>query len=180
MASDFQGFEGGQKREMNYCSSRWFHRNFSQNQTGRILKSSPDSPAPASVLVPKDKLSHIKAHTNSCWIKQMMPHRMNGPSSVTCAGLWGTTSGFLVPSPSLYLQLFPGHQMLSLMFRISFCLCLPANLEFPDIDLGLPSLTLHCNYSNIQLWSLLCPLHSWYPCVPFSFTDLPPNYGFWP
>lgn len=156
---------------MNYGGSGWFHRDFSQNQTGRIIRSHK-AQLPVIVLVPKDQFSHgrvsgpllLNQAEGTTWDQQS--------HSLTWADLWGATSGLLVLlAPHPWFHLFTG----LLTLRISFCLCLPVKLKFPGTGSALPSLTLHYTSSNIQLWPSLCLLHARYP---LSLTNLPPSYGF--
>lgn len=58
-------------------------------------------------------------------------------------------------------------------------LLLPRSSSQLEISWHWPLVTFchHTITSNIQLWPVLCPLHSWYLRVPFALTDFPPSCG---
>lgn len=130
---------------MNSGGSGWLPRDFSQNQTGRILRSLAKLSCLSVRWSPKASFHMAKCQANSCFIKRGRTLGSTAPLSIW-ADLWGATSGLLfLPRP--WFHLFPG----PLTLRICFCLCLPGKLKFPGPGSGLPCLTLHYTSSNVQL-----------------------------
>lgn len=160
---------------MNYGGAGCFHRDFSQNQTGRIIRSLYKVQLPVSVRVPKDQFSHGKVSDHLCLIKQRTPPGIHSPTlspGLTCGvPLLDSFSSPHPRTPSLVPFIHWASNVENLLLFMSSS----------QTEISWHWLWLTFSDSTLYLFShptLTFALPSACMVPPF-LTNLPPRYGFW-